>query len=90
MRTALLTSDPGHVTEFARRDDVVLVLSDEPAVARAAERFAFPFEHVSVEDDRRPIGECAVLKLLDEAHVEHVVVGPFAPGLSDTFVSRCP
>jgi formyltetrahydrofolate hydrolase len=90
-RTALVTSDRACVVEIAEQldygcnFDVVLVVSDRQDAASKAQSYAFPSERVEIDDACRPIGECALLALLDRVGAEHVIVKRFDPGLSTTF-----
>lgn len=70
--------------------DIPLIVSNHPDCAPIADRYAVPFEHLPVTPDSKPQAEARLLQLVEEHHVDVVVLARYMQVLSDDFCCRMP
>lgn len=67
--------------------EIVLVASNHDDLREATERFGLPYHHVTVQKDRKPEAEAALLELLD-GNCDLVVLARYMQILSGGFLER--
>lgn len=70
--------------------DIPLIVSNHPDCAPIADRYGVPFEHLPVTPDSKPEAEARLLQLVDEHHVDVIVLARYMQVLSNEFCSRMP
>lgn len=69
---------------------LVLVASNHPDHAELVGHFGIPYHHLPVTPETRPAQEAALLRVLDEAGVELVVLARYMQILTATVIDRYP
>jgi formyltetrahydrofolate deformylase len=72
------------------RVEIPIIISNHPDLAPVAEKFNIPFQTISVNKDNKAEQEQAQIKLLEDNHVDFVVLARYMQILTDAFVARFP
>ncbi|MFT4263731.1 MAG: formyltetrahydrofolate deformylase [Nocardioides sp.] len=95
-RTILMVSKEGHClndllfrwSTGALQIEISAIVSNHLDLRPLADHYALPFHHIPVTPETKPEAEAALLRLVDDLHVDLVVLARYMQVLSDDLCTR--